>query len=322
MNRIEELQEKINRTIAAESFHGKPAELFDPIVYSMSMGGKRLRPTLTLLACEMFGGKLEEALHPAIAIEIFHNFTLLHDDIMDKSPLRRSNPTVWKKWNENIAILSGDTMLIMAYDYLMKTQCDCLIEILGLFNKTATEVCQGQQLDMNFESQGKVGIEDYLEMIRLKTAVLVASSLKTGAIIAQTTSVNANLVYKFGENTGIAFQLMDDYLDVFGVPDKFGKLTGNDILTNKKTWLYLKAFELAGDLKKAELQAAFAIQDPYKKVETVTSLYRTLGVDQLTLDAINGYHEKAILNLEQIQVAPEKKSDLRNFSLRLIHREN
>lgn len=321
MQRIDQLQEKINIAIAHANFAEQPAELYDPIVYTMSLGGKRLRPALTLLACDMFNGNVEDALHPALAIEIFHNFTLLHDDIMDKSPLRRNHPSVWKKWNENIAILSGDTMLIMAYEYLMKTRFDCLVEILTLFNRTATEVCQGQQYDMNFETSDAVGIDDYVTMIRLKTAVLIASSLKTGAIIANASVENANMLYQYGESVGIAFQLMDDYLDVFGSQDVFGKQTGNDILTNKKTYLYLKAFETAGKDEKRRLEEAFSNTNSAEKITQVTELYRQLKADKLVLSEIDQYHKTALSLLDQIDVTPEKKVDLFDFAEKLIRRE-
>lgn len=322
MSRIEELQHLIHEAIEAGNYSAEPAELYAPIAYTMQLGGKRLRPTLTLLACDMFGGDLEDALHPALAIEIFHNFTLLHDDIMDRSPLRRNQPTVWKKWDSNIAILSGDTMLIMAYQYLMKTRCDCLVEILNLFNTTAAEVCQGQQYDMNFETQAEVSVGEYINMIRLKTAVLLASSLKTGAIVAGAGDENAEKLYHFGENIGIAFQLMDDYLDAFGDQEIFGKQTGNDILTNKRTYLYLKALEVADEQTRKEFFKAFAINKPDEKVAEVMRIFRKLKVDELSRDAIVYYNREAYEILDAVNIEQSRKSDLIAFAEMLTRRQN
>ncbi len=321
MNSINQLQQEISRCIEESDFGNHPAELYDPIVYTMGLGGKRIRPTLTLLACDMFKGNIKDAMSPAIAIEVFHNFTLLHDDIMDQSPLRRNQPTVWKKWDENIAILSGDTMLIMAYDYLMKTRNDCLIDILKLFNKTATEVCQGQQYDMNFEKKPDVSIAEYIMMIRLKTAVLVASSLKTGAIIAGASEENAEKLYEFGENVGIAFQLMDDYLDVFGDQEKFGKMTGNDIVTNKKTYLYIKAFDVSDSNTALALTEAYKLPNLDEKIRKVREIYLSLGVDKITLNAIDEYNAKAISLLNSIELEEIRKQELFTFAKNLIKRD-
>ena len=242
---INEIQKIIEKQIDNINFKKAPNELYGPIAYTLKLGGKRLRPALCLMGCDMFGGNINEALQPALGIELFHNFTLLHDDIMDKAPLRRGKETVYNKWNTNTAILAGDTMMAIAYDFIMKAPEVVRTKIFSIFNKTAIEVCEGQQYDMNYESQNDVTIDKYLEMIRLKTAVLLAGSLKIGAVIGGANENDTQKLYSFGENIGIAFQLKDDLLDVFSNEDKFGKKSGGDIITNKKTFLYLKAFELA-----------------------------------------------------------------------------
>ena len=244
MYSILDLQDKFNLLIANQVFKKKPHKLYDPIAYTMSHGGKRLRPLLTLLACDLFSGDVEKALYPALAIEVFHNFTLVHDDIMDKAPLRRGKETVYKKWDSNIAILSGDTMFALAYQYALNTDSNLVPKILSVFSQAAIEVCEGQQFDMDFETSPSVSIDEYLEMIRLKTAVLIAVSLQIGAIIGDASEEEIIEMYNFGNNLGMAFQLKDDLLDVYGEQEKFGKKTGGDIVANKKTYLFLKALEL------------------------------------------------------------------------------
>ncbi|NCD43373.1 MAG: polyprenyl synthetase family protein, partial [Bacteroidia bacterium] len=245
MHSITELASLINERIAALNINGSPRELYDPITYTLEGGGKRLRPVLMLLTCEMYGGKTEEALCPALGIEIFHNFTLLHDDIMDKAPIRRGRETVFKKWDTNVAILSGDTMFAMAYDYVRRTRADLVPEIMRVFCQTSIEVCEGQQFDMNFEVSDNTSIPDYLNMIRLKTAVALAASMQIGAAIAGAEKEEQEKIYRFGELLGMAFQLQDDLLDTYGDQLKFGKKIGGDILARKKTYIYLKALELA-----------------------------------------------------------------------------
>jgi geranylgeranyl diphosphate synthase type II len=324
MHSIEYLQDKIRQAIEDETFTGKPDELYQPIRYILSLGGKRMRPLLTLLACDLFGGDIEEAIYPAIALELFHNFTLIHDDIMDKAPLRRGKKTVSKKWNENIAILSGDTMLALAYDHLININKNILTDVIKVFNKTAMEVCEGQQFDMNFETQPDVSISDYLNMIRLKTAVLFGTSLKIGAIIAETNAENLEHIYLFGVNMGIAFQLMDDYLDVFGDAKKFGKKTGGDIITNKKTYLYLKAFETADDNTCQKLFMLFNNPgiDNRSKVTAIKKIFLELDIDKATEKEMNKYYELAMLSLDSINEDESRKEILRSFAKKLINRDH
>jgi len=257
MRSINELQDLIKKAFNPALFTHEPAELYDPITYTLNLGGKRIRPLLVLLGCDLFGGNIEKAMPAAIAIELFHNFTLLHDDIMDCAPLRRGQETVYKKWNTNIAILSGDTMFAVAYEYLSQSNPQVLPSALSEFTRTARLVCEGQQYDMNFEQQKLVSINDYLKMIRLKTAVLIGCSLKLGSILANVPDPETEKIYSFGENIGMAFQLQDDLLDVFGDEQKFGKEIGGDIVSGKKTFLLLKAFEIASQKERTELEKCF-----------------------------------------------------------------
>ncbi|MCF8367626.1 MAG: polyprenyl synthetase family protein [Bacteroidales bacterium] len=320
---LTELTKLINSRIEQLDFKKPPVELYDPIQYTLNLGGKRLRPALCLLACDLVGGNVKDALDPAIGIEIFHNFTLLHDDIMDGAPIRRGKPTVYKKWNTNVAILSGDTMMALSYEHIMKAPENLRSKIFLIFNETAIEVCEGQQYDMNFEISANVSIDDYLEMIRLKTAVLLAASLKIGVIIGGADDKVARLIYDFGENIGIAFQLMDDLLDVYSKQEKFGKTTGGDILANKKTYLYLKAFEIAEGEELDQLQTAFneeAIR-PQEKVISVKTLYDKLGIKTLTEEKMDHYYNKAMESLSQIALHPEKKKTLIDFARKLRSRD-
>lgn len=324
MKTLKELREIIGNSISDIDLNRSPKELYEPISYTFSLGGKRLRPALCLLACDMVGGKIENALLSAIGVEIFHNFTLLHDDIMDRAPIRRGQPTVYKKWDENVAILSGDTMMALAYEYIIKAPEKNLTDVLSVFNQTAIEVCEGQQYDMNFESRNDVTIDEYINMIRLKTAVLVAGSLKIGAIIGGADKAMAKKLYKFGENIGIAFQLKDDLLDVFSDVEKFGKATGGDILSNKKTFLYLKAFELASGDQHNELKELFIsdtkIQDQ-EKISRVKTIYNDLNIKIETEKQIEAYYQKAKDFLEQIDIDPAKKIELIKFAESLKRRE-
>ncbi len=301
-----------------------PAELYEPITYALSMGGKRIRPALLLLANDLFGGKQENALNAALAIEVFHNFTLVHDDIMDEAPLRRGKTSVYKKWNTNIAILSGDVMLVQAIQLLIKNNEAHLSEVLEIFNKTAIEVCEGQQFDMNFETSTTVTIDDYLQMISLKTAVLLGCSLKIGAIIANAQKEDTNHIYEFGKNLGIAFQLMDDVLDLYGDPDKFGKRIGGDIIANKKTYLLLKAMELASGKTKKDLEFCLTskVLDDEAKVHKMKTIFNELNIKKLATDEMNLFYNTAISHLDSINAPNEKKLVFENFAKSLMNREN
>ncbi len=321
---IKELQNKIDLTLSAQKFEGNPPLLYEPIKYTLSQGGKRLRPLLTLLACDLFDGNIENAVYPAIGLEIFHNFTLLHDDIMDKAPIRRGKETVYKKWNTNIAILSGDTMFALAYEFMLNTDNKVIPQILPVLNQTAREVCEGQQFDMDFETQDNVSIADYIEMIRLKTAVLLGGSLKIGALIGGATPENADYLYNFGINIGLAFQLKDDLLDVFSDVEKFGKMTGGDILTNKKTFLYLKAYELAKNEELQNLNYYFNLPESEgtQKINGVKSVYNTLNIEQLTVDEMKNYYDLALLEFDKINISEDKKQNLLDFAKLLMDRES
>jgi geranylgeranyl diphosphate synthase, type II len=324
MYNISQLQDLINKEIAEKQYSDNPVELYEPIRYIMALGGKRMRPVLLLMACDLFDGSIMKALQPALGIEVFHNFTLMHDDIMDKAPLRRGHATVHEKWNECIAILSGDVMLVEAYQLMMQVDDTILRKVLDIFSKTATGVCEGQQIDMNFETLQDVSINQYIEMIRLKTAVLLAGSLKIGSLIGNASDEHAEALYHFGENLGLAFQLQDDILDVYGDPDKFGKQVGGDIIANKKTYLLIKALELAEDLDQEELNYWLSEDnaDSQTKVEAVTEIYNRLGVRQLAEHQMNSFAEKALSALEKIPSNAEKKKALRAFAEHLLVREN
>lgn len=324
MHTFDFLFNKIQTKLAKENLDFAPDEIYKPISYTLSLGGKRLRPVLALMACDLFGGNIDDAIYPAIGIEVFHNFTLLHDDIMDKAPIRRGKPSVYKKWDTNIAILSGDTMFALAYKYICKTKADNLREILDVFNKSAIEVCEGQQYDLNYETQKNVSIEDYIKMIKLKTAVLIGASLKTGASIAKASKKETDKIYDFGINLGIAFQLRDDILDVFSNESEFGKKTGGDIITNKKTYLYLKAFELAKGETLLSLSKYFNDEniDSTKKVKTVKEIYNLLKVRELAEKEINKYSEKAFYQLNNINVDNDRKHYLQSLAEKLMVRSH
>ncbi len=312
MHSIPEIQNIITQTLVDQEFIRHPKELYEPIHYTMNQGGKRIRPVLTLLACELFGGDIQFALHPALAIEIFHNFTLVHDDIMDNAPLRRGRETVYRKWNQNIAILSGDTMFALAYQYALKTRHDFVPQILEAFNKAAIEVCEGQQLDMNFEQVNVVSIPQYIEMIRLKTAVLIAVSLQIGSIIGNAKTKDQVHIEQFGTLLGIAFQLKDDYLDVYGQEDSFGKQNGGDIVAGKKTFLYLKALEVCDKDVRNNLIAIYNDQktDPVIKYNKVRSIYDQVGIEKLVNAEMQSYYQRALTALELIDVDRHRKTNL------------
>jgi len=281
-----------------------------------------MRPLLVLASCQMFGGEISDAINPAIGIELFHNFTLLHDDIMDDAPLRRGKETVYKKWNANIAILAGDTMFALANKFMIRTRPQAISQVVELFNQTAIEVCEGQQYDMDYEHFNHVTIDNYLEMIRLKTAVLLATSLKTGAIIAGADAADCEYIYQFGINIGLAFQLKDDLLDVYGVQEKFGKVTGGDIISGKKTFLYLKALEAAGSEADnfRQLYSSNAI-DSHIKVLKVKEVFDRFNIKQLTSNLIEEYYQKALHDLSCISLSGEAMESLREYTAGLMERE-
>jgi geranylgeranyl diphosphate synthase type II len=306
----------IERKIAELAIDKAPLQLYEPLRYILSIGGKRLRPQLIFIANALFEENIEDCAYAALAVELFHNFTLIHDDIMDNAPLRRGNPTVHEKWNINTGILSGDAMLVVAFAQINKIQSNRIREIYDVFNTTAIEVCEGQQFDMNYENQDAVSIDDYLEMIRLKTAVLLAGSLKIGAILGDASEENCKKIYLFGENLGMGFQLMDDYLDVYGDPEKFGKQIGGDIISNKKTYLLLSALDKANTADKAELKQWISAENPNNKakVKAITEIYTRSGIDQLSLKKMNDYYNKAYALLQEIHVPEHKKNQLKEFA--------
>ncbi len=300
----------------------EPRNLYEPISYILNLGGKRLRPVLVLLSAELFGTHYKNALPAAMAIEVFHNFSLVHDDIMDEAPLRRGKPTVHKRWDVNTGILSGDAMLIASYRFLEAYDGSVLSKLFELFNTTAIEVCEGQQLDIDFETRGDVQVTEYLRMIELKTSVLIAAALQMGGIIAQTTLENQKLIYEFGRNLGIAFQLQDDYLDAFGNPETFGKQVGGDILENKKTFLYLMAIEMASDEDRKTLLTLYGEKnkDPEEKVKTVKTIFIASGAKDLILQEVKKYTDLAFASLKEIAAAEEDKAILYDFGTSLLHR--
>lgn len=322
MQEVKHYQEIINKRLEDLHFPPGPETLYEPIRYLLALGGKRIRPALTLLAAGMFGCKPEQSLPTALAIELFHNFSLMHDDIMDKAPLRRGKPTVHEKWNTSAAILSGDFMLIESYKFIADNDAADLPEILALFNKTAGEVCIGQQLDMEYEKSDLVEIEDYLEMIRLKTAVLLGAALQLGAIVAKASEENGQLLYQFGENLGIAFQLQDDFLDVYGDASLFGKQIGGDILENKKTYMLLKALEMADREDKKELEHWIASTDYQRedKIAAIIRIYNKLDITSHLQHEMNRYTEKAFSALKLMEVSDESKASLRSLAHSLLVR--
>ncbi|MCE2613818.1 polyprenyl synthetase family protein [Flavobacteriaceae bacterium D16] len=320
---IKSYQEVFNNYLEQEISSSEPAGLYDPMSYILELGGKRLRPVLTLIAASAFGTDKEKALDAALAIEVFHNFTLVHDDIMDEAPLRRGKPTVHHKWDVNTGILSGDAMLIYAYQLFEAYPEDIFKPLMQLFSQTAKEVCEGQQYDMDFETREDVTISEYILMITNKTAVLVAAAMKMGAIIARTTESNKEFIYAFGKNLGIAFQLQDDYLDAFGDPKSFGKQVGGDIIENKKTYLYLKAKELASKELALELDQLFSIKprNPAEKIKAVLEIYQETGAAQATREAIAAYTKSTFEVLESLDLVGDYKKVLKAFAENLMNRK-
>ena len=318
-----ELLEQINVYIRNLGFSRSPEELYEPISYVLSIGGKRLRPVLMMMAYNLYKENVSEVYAPAAGIEMYHNYTLLHDDLMDCADFRRGKQTVHKKWNENTAILSGDAMLVLAYQLMAQCDVRLLKEVMELFSETALEICEGQQMDMNFETRMNVSEQEYLEMIRLKTAVLLAASLKIGALLGGASLSDADNLYKFGINMGLAFQLKDDLLDVYGNPDVFGKKIGGDIMCNKKTFLLIKALEYANVEQKASLESWIARSSfvANEKIFAVTQLYNEIGVRRLCEDLVESYSAKAMEYLSKISVEDDRKEGLRQIIAKLVRRE-
>lgn len=322
MHSIQQYQEFVLDFLNAQQPVREPKNLYEPIQYILGLGGKKMRPVLTLMSAEIFDVDYSKALPAALAVEVFHNFSLVHDDIMDDAPLRRGNITVHEKWNINTGILSGDAMLILAYQYFEQYEPIIFRELAKLFSKTALEVCEGQQWDVDFETRTDVTIPEYLKMIEYKTAVLVAAAMKMGAIVAETSAENGDLIYDFGLNLGLAFQLQDDYLDAFGNPATFGKQIGGDIIENKKTYLYLKAIEFASAEEKAKLLQLFSVslEENTTKIEEVKTIFNATGATKATQQAIQDYTLMAFATLDKMNISSEKKSMLRSFGENLMNR--
>lgn len=318
-----QLLEQINSYIASLAFARFPKDLYSPIEYELSLGGKRIRPLFLMMAYNLYKEQVEPVYSQAVAIEMYHNYTLLHDDLMDRSDMRRGKPTVHKVWGENTAILSGDAMLVLAYQYIGKCATEHLKPVLDLFSATALEICEGQQLDMEFEKRMDVEADEYIEMIRLKTAVLLAASFKIGALLGGASQTDIDNFYKFGIQIGLAFQLQDDLLDVYGNSANFGKKIGGDILCNKKTYLLIKALELADQDQKTELHKWLSVEscNGDEKIAAVTELYNQIGVKQVCEQKIQAYYAEAMRSLADIQVAEANKQELINTIKTLINRE-
>ncbi|MEP6928951.1 MAG: polyprenyl synthetase family protein [Flavobacterium sp.] len=322
MHDISQYQDFFISYLKNQSINKEPKNLYEPIEYILGLGGKRMRPVLTLMTAEVFDTDYKKALPAAMAVEVFHNFSLVHDDIMDDAPLRRGKVTVHEKWNINTGILSGDAMLILAYQYFEQYEPAVFRDLAKLFSKTALEVCEGQQWDVDFEERSNVTIPEYLKMIEYKTAVLVAAAMKMGAIVAKTSETEADLIYDFGLNLGLAFQLQDDYLDAFGDPETFGKQVGGDIIENKKTYLYLKSLEFSSSDQGLQLQNLFHLQleDNSAKIETAKAIFNESGASKATQEAIEMYTMKAFETLEKMTISDEKKKILKTFGENLMGR--
>jgi geranylgeranyl diphosphate synthase type II len=319
----QELYAIFSEHLKNQSFSRDPKELYEPITYALNQKGKRIRPILTLMACDLFGEDIHKALPQATALELLHNFTLIHDDIMDQSPLRHGVETVFKKWDSNMAILAGDTLYVLAYRYATQAQVDVLPAILDVFNETALEACEGQQKDLNFEKKEVVSKAEYLEMSRLKTAVLFGASLKIGAIVAKTSATNARLLDHFGNNMGLGFQVMDDLLDLYGDEKIFGKKNGMDIIENKKTFLFVTALELADGHTRENLLALYRDKQiaADEKIKRVKAIFDRLSIREITLQLIQDYYNKAMESLDEIDRPEEAKEPLRQLAYTLIYRK-
>lgn len=316
---LKQYKEQIEAALFRAKHEGQASGLYEPIQYLLQLGGKRLRPAMVLGACAAVRGDVQQAMPAALAVEVFHNFSLMHDDIMDEAPLRRGKQTVHEKWNANTAILSGDAMLVQAYQHLAQCKPVHLPSLLQLFNKTALEVCEGQQLDMEFEQRSDVTIEEYLEMIRLKTSVLLACSIQIGMLIAGATEEQQKRGYQFGLEAGLAFQLQDDYLDAFGDPEHFGKQVGGDILCDKKTFLYLTCVAKASPAQLTQLNGWIGNSDnPERKVEEVKELFRATGAEKELREQMQWHYEKALEELKHLELEPEGRM-LFNYLAELVH---
>jgi geranylgeranyl diphosphate synthase type II len=320
MDGLAEYSKYIEKELSKIHFPPKPHNLYDPLTYFLKLGGKRLRPVLTLLASEMYGKNRDEALSAALAVEVFHNFTLIHDDIMDQAPLRRNKETIQVKWNANIAILSGDVLFVKAYQLLVKQDEKHLKELIDVFNRTAIEVCEGQQLDMDFEDRSNVTVEEYIEMIRLKTSVLLGCALEFGAIIADAPKDDRYNLYQFGQNIGIAFQIQDDILDLYADPEKFGKQVGGDVISDKKTLLNLKALELSDEKTRNQLTDLQNETDAERKVAITRLIYDNLKVKSVCEEIMEHYYNQAMFHLKQIEKDENSKERLTGLARFLMTR--
>ncbi len=320
-----QLIEKVNQFIEQLPYERKPTGLYDPVKYVLSLGGKRIRPVLMLMAYNLYKENVDDIMMQAIALETYHNYTLLHDDLMDKADVRRGKPTVHKKWNDNTAILSGDSMLVLAYQRMLSgLDSENMKKVLDLFTVTALEIGEGQQYDMEFETRNDVTEAEYIEMIRLKTSVLLACALKIGAILGGASDEEAGILYDYGQEIGLAFQLQDDYLDVYGDPAVFGKKIGGDILCNKKTYMLINAFNRANDEQKKELQKWVDAKeyDAQAKISAVTKLYNEIGIRELCDNKINSYFESATAKFDALAVSADKKKELKQFVNSLMNRKS
>lgn len=322
MMKAEDILAKINDYLGHLPYDRQPSSLYEPVRYVLSLGGKRIRPTLMLLAYNLYKDDPESILMPACGLETYHNYTLLHDDLMDNADLRRGQPTVHRKWNANTAILSGDSMLVLAYQRMAQCRRDKLADVLQLFTETALEIGEGQQYDMDFEQRNDVSEAEYIEMIRLKTSVLLACALKIGAILADAPAADCDNLYRFGEQIGLAFQLQDDFLDVYGDPKVFGKAIGGDILCNKKTFMLINAYNRANAEQRAELERWLATDDqPQEKVAAVTRLYNEIGIDLLATEKIAYYFAESRKHLSAVGVSEDRKAELTRYAEKMMKRQ-
>ena len=323
MLKAEEILTKVNTFLDNIPYDRKPQSLYEPIKYVLSMGGKRIRPVLMLLAYNLFKDDPESILMPACALETYHNYTLLHDDLMDNADLRRGHQTVHRRWDANTAILSGDSMLVLAYQRMAQCSADKMQQVLTLFTETALEIGEGQQYDMDFEHRNDVREEEYIEMIRLKTSVLLACATKIGAILADASAQDADNIYRFGEQMGLAFQLQDDFLDVYGDTKVFGKAIGGDIVSNKKTYMLINAFNRADAAQRAELERWIEATDfdAKEKITAVTRIYNEIGIDRLAMEKIKFYFNESKKYLDAVNVAPERKAELAKYTAEMMKRQ-
>lgn len=324
MFKANEILDLVNKYLDQMPYDRKPQSLYEPIKYVLSIGGKRIRPTLMLLAYNLFKDDPESILMPACALETYHNYTLLHDDLMDNAELRRGKATVHKKWNANTAILSGDSMLVLAYQRMAQCRHDKLKEVLDLFTETALEIGEGQQYDMDFEHRNDVSEDEYIEMIRLKTSVLLACAMKIGAILADAPAADAERLYHFGEQVGLAFQLQDDYLDVYGDTKIFGKAIGGDIVSNKKTYMLINAYNRADDRQRAELEHWVKLEEfnPSEKIAAITRLYNEIGIDKLAKEKIEQHFRASKKILDEVAIDTQRKAELTAYVDNMMHRQN